>query len=187
MMVGRSTAHLEVVDRIERVARTDTEVLIIGPTGVGKELYARHLHACSHRASEAFVAVNCAGIPTQLLENELFGHAAGAYTGARSALGGLVEAAEGGTLLLDEINSLAIEGQVKLLRFLQSREYRRLGDARLRRANVRIVAATNSDLRAEADAGRFRRDLLFRLRVVPLVVKALAERTDDILPLADFF
>jgi DNA-binding NtrC family response regulator len=146
LLVGISAAHTQLVEKLEKVAPTDAEVLISGPTGVGKELYANYIHQHSARAKASLVAVNCGGLPVELIENELFGHVGGAFTGARPHSDGLVAAAEGGTLFFDEIDSLPLPCQVKLLRFLQDKEYRRLGETRLRRANVRIVAATNADL-----------------------------------------
>ncbi|WP_428269843.1 sigma 54-interacting transcriptional regulator [Haliangium sp.] len=184
-LVGRSPAHQRLLAQIEKIAPIGVEVLITGPSGVGKELYARHLHECSPRACAAFVAVNCGAIPTELFENEFFGHVAGAYTGAHTASEGLVVRAEGGTLFLDEVDALAALDQVKLLRFLQEKEYRRLGESHTRRADVRIVAATNADLARAVQDGRFRQDLFFRLRVVPLDVPPLAQRPDDIRPLLD--
>jgi DNA-binding NtrC family response regulator len=184
---GCSQAHLQLLDRIARVARTDAEILITGPSGVGKELYARYAHECSPRNKAAFVPVNCGSLPPDLLENELFGHVGGAFTGARPQSEGLVAVAEGGTLFLDEIGSLALIAQVKLLRFLQEKEYRRLGETRLRRANVRVIAATNSDLLAGVRDGQFREDLFFRLRVIPIEVLPLYQRPADIPVLLDEF
>jgi len=178
--VGVSAAHHQLVARIETVAVTDAEVLITGPSGVGKEYYARHVHDSSRRANRPFVAVNCGSIPDELFENELFGHVSGAFTGARPRSDGLVAAAEGGTLFLDEIDTLSVRNQVKLLRFVQEKQYRRLGESRTLRANVRIITATNTDLVAAMRDGRFREDLLFRIRVIPLEVPPLWERPDDI-------
>jgi len=186
-LVGNSSAHAELLSKLERVAKTDAEVLISGPSGVGKELYARRLHGLSRRSERAFVPVNCGALNADLLENEMFGHVAGAFTGARPVSEGLVAGAEGGTLFLDEVDSLLPAGQVKLLRFLQHKEYRRLGETRLRRANVRFVAATNSDLALLVKDGRFRADLFFRLRVVPLQVPSLCERREDIVPLFNYY
>src|SRR5690242_2056168 len=161
MLVGTSVVHTALVEKLQKVAPTDAEVLITGPTGVGKELYANYIHQHSARAKASLVAVNCGGLPVELLENELFGHVGGAFTGARPQSDGLVAAAEGGTLFFDEIDSLPLPCQVKLLRFLQEKEYRRLGETRLRRANVRIVAATNADLVAAVHTKSFRQDLFF--------------------------
>ncbi|MCA9679143.1 MAG: sigma-54-dependent Fis family transcriptional regulator [Kofleriaceae bacterium] len=177
---GRSEAHREILERIGRLARRDIEILILGPSGVGKEMYARTVHAESRRAARPFVALNCGAMPGELLENELFGHVAGAFTGARPCAPGLVEEAKGGTLFFDEIDALSLRNQVKLLRFLQEREYRRLGDTRVRTADVRIVAASNADLIAATQAGTFREDLLFRIRVAPIEIPPLRERPADI-------
>jgi two-component system, NtrC family, response regulator GlrR len=182
-LVGCSEAHRALLERLAKFAATDVEILITGPTGVGKELYARYVHQQSPRVKAAFVPVNCGAIPDTLLENELFGHVGGAFTGAQPQSDGVVAAAEGGTLFLDEIDALSLPCQVKLLRFIQEKEYRRLGESRTRRANVRFIAATNADLLATVHAGKFREDLFFRLRVVPVEVLALSKRPDDIRPL----
>jgi DNA-binding NtrC family response regulator len=179
-LIGESAAHRQILEKVSKIAATDAEVLISGPSGVGKELYARYVHQCSPRHKAGFVPVNCGALPVDLLENELFGHVSGAFTGASPRSDGLVAAAEGGTLFLDEVDALALGCQVKLLRFLQEKEYRRLGETRIRRANVRIIAATNTDLLAAVHDGRFREDLFFRLRVVPIEVPALCERPSDI-------
>jgi DNA-binding NtrC family response regulator len=175
------------MEKLKKIAPTDAEVLISGPTGVGKELYANYIHQHSARAKAPLVAVNCGGLPVELIENELFGHVGGAFTGARPHSDGLVAAAEGGTLFFDEIDSLPLPCQVKLLRFLQDKGYRRLGETRLRRANVRIIAATNADLVAAVRAKSFREDLFFRLRVVPVEVPSLVQRPEDILFLVNIF
>src|SRR5215470_14995046 len=185
--IGVSDAHRRLLELIERVAPTDVELLFYGETGVGKEHYARYAHDRSPRHQRPFVPVNCGSIPPELFENELFGHVGGAFTGARTRAAGLIEAAEGGTLFFDEVDALAPSNQVKLLRLLQQKEYRRLGDTRSLHTTARIVAATNCDLVCAARAGRFREDLLFRLRVVPVTVPPLRERRDDILPLLDAF
>jgi len=186
-LVGCSEAHRALLERLAKFAATDVEILITGPTGVGKELYARYVHQQSPRVKAPFVPVNCGAIPDTLLENELFGHVGGAFTGAQPQSEGVVAAAEGGTLFLDEIDSLTLPCQVKLLRFIQEKEYRRLGESRTRRANVRFIAATNMDLVAAVQAGKFREDLFFRLRVVPVEVLALSKRPDDIRPLFEQF
>ena len=178
--IGQSTPHKRVLDLISKIAATDVEILITGETGVGKERYARYVHECSPRSGHNFVAVNCGGMPSELFENELFGHVGGAFTGARQHSEGLVAEAENGTLFIDEVDSLPMPCQVKLLRFVQEKEYRRLGEARLRKANVRFIAATNADLQAAVRNGRFREDLLYRLRVIPVEVPPLRERRDDI-------
>lgn len=179
-LLGCSEAHLQLLNCIAKVARTEAEILISGPSGVGKELYAQYAHQCSPRSKAPFVPVNCGALPPELIENELFGHVGGAFTGARPNSEGLVAAAEGGTLFLDEVDSLALVAQVKLLRFLQEKEYRRLGETRLRRTNLRIIAATNTDLLAAVREGHFREDLFFRLRVIPIEVPPLCERPSDI-------
>jgi two-component system, NtrC family, response regulator GlrR len=182
-MVGCSAVHQRLLEQLTKFALTDAEILITGPTGVGKELYAKFVHHNSRRAKAAFVPVNCGAIPDALLENELFGHIGGAFTGAQPRSEGLVSAAEGGTLFLDEIDTLSLPCQVKLLRFVQEKEYRRLGEARTRSANVRFVAATNANLVEAVQAGRFREDLFFRLRVIPIEVPPLWRRKEDIRPL----
>ncbi|HWS89085.1 MAG TPA: sigma-54 dependent transcriptional regulator [Pyrinomonadaceae bacterium] len=179
-LIGQSTAHCRLIEKLTRASATTAEVLITGPTGVGKELYAQFVHRKSPRSERPFVAVNCGALPTDLLENELFGHVRGAFTGARAQSEGLVAEAESGTLFLDEVDSLSLPSQVKVLRFIQSKEYRRLGDTRVRRANVRIIAATNTDLLAAVQAGTFREDLFYRLRVFPVEVLPLRERREDI-------
>lgn len=181
--VGCSVAHRRIVETIRRLAPTDLEILITGPSGVGKERYARYAHDASKRAGSPFVAVNCGAIPAELIENELFGHVGGAFTGARSDAEGLVAEAESGTLFLDEVDALSQRNQVVLLRFLQEKEYRRLGEPRVRRADVRIVAATNCDLGTATREGRFRNDLLFRLRVASIEIPALRARPEDIVVL----
>lgn len=180
MLIGRSLAHRQLLEKLSKVAPTNAEVLISGPSGVGKELYARYVHRQSARCKASFVAVNCGAIPNELLENQLFGHIGGAFTGARPQCEGLVAEAEQGTLFLDEVDSLSLLSQVKLLRFLQEKEYRRLGETRIRRSNVRVIAATNTDLLAAMREGYFREDLFFRLRVVPIEVPSLRQRPEDI-------
>jgi two-component system, NtrC family, response regulator GlrR len=179
-LVGCSKTHKEVLDKLTRVAPTNAQVLLIGPSGVGKELYANHVHIHSQRRAQRFVPVNCGSLSGDLLENTLFGHVGGAFTGARSLSEGLVSEAEGGTLFLDEVNSLSGPCQTKLLRFLQDQKYRRLGEGRLRQANVRVIAATNTDLENAVREGCFRKDLFFRLRVFPVEIAALCRRPEDI-------
>jgi two-component system, NtrC family, response regulator GlrR len=179
-LIGRSPAHRRLLEKISRIAPTDAEVLITGPSGVGKELYARHIHKCSNRRQSAFVPLNCGALPTELFENEFFGHVGGAFTGARAHSDGLVTAAESGSLFLDEVDSLSLASQIKLLRYLEDGEYRRLGETQIRRSNVRFIAATNADLNISIRAGRFREDLFFRLRVVPIEVPPLRDRREDI-------
>ena len=182
-----SEAMAKVLDLARRVARVDTTVLITGESGVGKERIARLIHAESARAGGPFVAINCGAVPETLLESELFGHAKGAFTGAAQDRPGLFEAASGGTLLLDEIGEVPPAMQVKLLRVLQEREVRRVGENRNRRIDVRVLAATNRELLAEVHAARFRQDLYYRLRVIELKVPALRDRRADLLALARAF
>jgi DNA-binding NtrC family response regulator len=169
---------------LRRVAPTETTVLLLGESGTGKELFARALHALSPRSAGAFVAVNCAAIPESLLENELFGHERGAFTGAHRREPGRFERARGGTLLLDEIGELPLPVQGKILRVLEERTYERVGSSEPQRADVRLVAATNRDLQAMVEAGEFRSDLYFRLSVFPLELPPLRERPSDVAPIA---
>jgi transcriptional regulator with PAS, ATPase and Fis domain len=186
-LVARSAAMQRVLDLARRVARVESTALVTGESGVGKERIARLIHDESPRSGRPFVAVNCAAVAETLLESELFGHARGAFTGADRERPGLFEAASGGTLFLDEIGEVGPAMQVKLLRALQEREVRRVGENRARPVDVRIVAATNRDLAAEVAAGRFRQDLFYRLRVIELRVPPLRERPEDVLPLARLF
>lgn len=186
-IVYRSASQHALLQQLAKVAGTNAEVLITGPSGVGKELYAAYTHKCSRRCDRPFLTINCSNLSSHLLENEMFGHARGAYTGADAAVGGIVAAAEGGSLFLDEIDTLPIASQAKLLRFIQSREYRRLGDTTLRRADVRVIAASNANLDQLVQDGLFRNDLYFRLRVIPIEVAPLCERLEDIAPLIEHF
>jgi len=186
-LVVQSAAMRQVIDLARRVAHVDSTVLITGESGVGKERIARFIHEESSRAAGPFVAINCGAVPETLLESELFGHARGAFTGATQDRAGLFEAAHGGTLLLDEIGEVPPAMQVKLLRVLQEREVRRVGENRGRPIDVRLLAATNRNLVDEIHAARFRQDLYYRLRVVEITVPALRDRRDDILPLARTF
>lgn len=172
---------------LKQIAPSDASVLIMGETGTGKELVARHIHQLSHRHHQPFVAVNCGAFAESLVEAELFGHEKGAFTGALAAKGGWFEEADGGTLFLDEIGDLPLAIQVKLLRVLQEQEVVRLGSRKSTRINVRVLAATNVNLEQAIDAGHFREDLYYRLNVVSLVLHPLRDRAGDILPLARHF
>jgi len=183
-IIAKSTRMREVVDLARRVAKVDSTVLITGESGSGKERVGRLVHEESTRAAGPFIAVNCGAITETLLESELFGHARGAFTGATQDRPGLFEAASGGTLLLDEVGEVSPGMQVKLLRVLQEREVRRVGENKNRPVDVRVVAATNRDLAHGVAGGSFRQDLYYRLKVVELHVPPLRERRDDVLPLA---
>jgi two-component system, NtrC family, response regulator GlrR len=186
-LIGQHERFVSEISKIPLVARSDASVLISGETGTGKEIVARAIHYLSRRAGKAFIPINCGAIPVELLENELFGHERGAFTGADGARDGLIHEAEGGTLFLDEVNCMPLFAQVKLLRFLQSKEYRRLGSTQSLKGNVRVVAAANADLEAELAAGTLRRDLYYRLNVVPIVLPPLRARGNDIILLARHF
>ncbi len=186
-LVYTSEAMQSVVSLAVNVAPSDAPILITGPNGSGKEKLAEIIQANSRRRDKPFVRVNAGGLPDELLEAELFGAEAGAYTGATKARVGRFEAADGGTLFLDEIGNLSMAGQMKLLRVLQSGQFERLGSSTTRKVDVRIVSATNADLPRAIAAGAFREDLYFRLNVIELCVPPLAERSDDILPLAEAF
>lgn len=179
-LVGRSHEFRQVIRKVARLASSDATVLITGETGTGKELVAHAIHLQSSRGRAPFIPVNCGALPDNLIENELFGHARGAYTGAEQAGTGLLAEAEGGTLFLDELNSLSLSAQAKVLRLLQNREYRVLGSTRLLTANVRILAATNVDLTRAISRGDFRADLFHRLHVLSLEMPPLRERPTDI-------
>jgi two-component system response regulator AtoC len=186
-MVGRSASMRAVFQLIERVAPTQSTVMITGQSGTGKELIARAIHALSPRRHAPFVAVNCAAIPEGLIESELFGHEQGAFTHAHAARKGLFEEASGGTLFLDEVAELPVQLQVKLLRTLQEREVKRVGSNHSVKVDVRVIAATLRDLEEEVHAGRFRSDLYFRLNVIPVQAPPLSARAEDIPLLADLF
>jgi Nif-specific regulatory protein len=185
--VGRSTAFTETLRQAALVAPLDVPVLLTGDSGTGKTLLARIIHSNSQRATGPFVELNCAALPEALVENELFGSAAGGHSTARTAVEGKIAAAERGTLFLDEIGELPAAAQAKLLQFLQSKQYYRLGASQPLRADVRVIAATNADLRAAVAERRFREDLMYRLEVVPIRMPSLAERIDDIGLLIDHF
>jgi DNA-binding NtrC family response regulator len=186
-MIGNSPEMRKIYQVIEQAAPTGASVLITGESGTGKELVAQTIHQLSPRATFPFVAINCAAIPETLLESEIFGHEKGAFTGAADRRQGCFELADRGTLFLDEIGNLPLHQQSKLLRVLQSGEVERVGDSRPRQVNVRVLAATNVDLHAEVEAGRFREDLLFRLNTIEIQLPPLRERRDDVAPLANFF
>jgi DNA-binding NtrC family response regulator len=186
-IIGRSDVMQEVFRLVEQVAQARSTVLITGESGTGKELIAKAIHEASPRAGKPFVTVNSSNIPSELLESELFGHTRGAFTGAVAAKKGLFEVADGGSIFLDEIGDIPPETQVRLLRVIQEREFTPLGDTAPRRVDVRIVAATNIDLREAVKQGTFREDLYYRLAVVPIELPPLRDRREDILPLAQHF
>jgi DNA-binding NtrC family response regulator len=186
-LLGQSTCFLNVLARLPRIARTDAICILYGETGTGKELLARAIHYASPRQGQPFVPLNCGAVPDQLFENELFGHAKGAFTNASSAQSGLIAVAEGGTLFLDEVDALSSSAQIKLLRFLQDREYRPLGSSRTLRGDVRIIVATNTCLPQKVEERSFREDLFHRLNVLSVTLPPLRERVEDILILAEHF
>jgi two-component system, NtrC family, response regulator GlrR len=186
-MIGESAAFLSEIKKIPLLAKSDAIVLITGETGTGKELCARAIHYLSPRSRAPFMPINCGAIPVDLVENELFGHEKGAFTGASESRTGLIAEAEGGTVFLDEIDCLPLAAQVKLLRFLQEKEYRPLGSKKMKKADVRLLAAMNVDPQEAIAAGRLRQDLYYRLNVIPLVIPPLRERREDIALLAHHF
>jgi DNA-binding NtrC family response regulator len=186
-LVGQSESFLCAVKNIPPLAQSDATVLICGETGTGKELFARAIHYHSSRRNKPFIPVNCAALPDHLFENELFGHVKGAFTDATSSEKGLIAEAEGGTLILDEVDTLSPAAQAKLLRFLQSGEYRPLGWSRSVTASVRIIASTNTDLFDRVKAKLFREDLYFRLNALSVIIPPLRERVEDIIHLSDHF
>ena len=186
-IVGQSPALHAVLRQIELVAPTDAGVLILGESGTGKELVAREIHKRSLRNKKPMVRVNCASIPRELYESEFFGHVRGAFTGALKDRAGRFEVADGGTLFLDEVGEIPLDLQSKLLRVLQEQQYERVGEEKTRQVNVRVIAATNRDLKKEVEAGRFRQDLFYRLNVFPIEVAPLRERKEDIPVLAANF
>lgn len=186
-MVGRSESFRKAMDIARRVAQSTATVFISGESGSGKEVFAKSIHAWSPRQDAPFIALNCSAIPENLLESELFGHAKGAFTGAIDKKMGLFEEAEGGTIFLDEIGDMSLVLQAKLLRVLQERKIKRIGENQLRPIDVRVITATHKDLRHEVQEKRFREDLFFRLNVIPIKIPPLRERKEDILLLADYF
>ena len=186
-LVGESPLFLAVLKKIPVVANCDATVLMSGETGTGKELCARAIHYLSPRASKPFIPVNCGAIPTELVENELFGHMRGAFTSASSSQPGLIHGAHGSTLFLDDIDCLPLSAQVKLLRFLQEKEYRQLGSTKMCHADVRVISATNLDLEEALRQGKLRQDLYYRLSVIPLMLPPLRNRPEDIQLLARHF
>jgi formate hydrogenlyase transcriptional activator len=186
-IVGNSRALRKVLEQVSIVAPTDSTVLLHGETGTGKELIARAIHNVSSRRQRSFVRMNCAAIPTGLLESELFGHEKGAFTGAIMQKKGRFELADGGSLFLDEIGDISLELQPKLLRAVQEREFERLGSARTIQVNVRMIAATHRDLRSMIGKNQFREDLFYRLNVFPIEIPPLRERREDIPLLVDYF
>jgi two-component system response regulator GlrR len=186
-LVGDSETFLTEIEKVPLVAKCDASVLITGDTGTGKELCARAIHYLSPRASRSFLPVNCGAIPAELIENELFGHVSGAFTGAKTSQPGLIDEANGGTLFLDEIDCLPLMAQVKLLRFLQEKEYRPLGATKTAKADLRVIAATNANCEAAVREGRLRQDLYYRLNVIQLKLPMLRDRREDIPLLAHHF
>jgi transcriptional regulator with PAS, ATPase and Fis domain len=184
-IVGVSAEWREVLSQATRVAKTDTTVLVTGESGTGKEVVARFIHGASPRSHRPFVALNCAALPEQLLESELFGYERGAFTSAQQAKPGQIELASGGVLFLDEVTEMSLASQAKFLRVLQEREFQRLGGTRTIKANVRVIAATNCDLPKAVARGRFREDLLYRLQVFDIAIAPLRDRRADILPLSE--
>jgi Nif-specific regulatory protein len=186
-LIAKSPAILEKLEIVERVAKTDSSVLILGESGVGKELFAEQIHLKSPRNKRPFVRVNCAALPEGLLESELFGHVKGAFTNAISSRQGRFELADGGTIFLDEIGDLPLALQAKLLRVLQEKKFEKVGSDTTVTVDVRVLAATNKDIEKQVEEGQFRKDLYYRLNVLPLFIPPLRQRTEDIPALADFF
>ena len=186
-IIGKSQGFLKALDLARRVSNSAASVYISGESGTGKEVVARAIHNFGNRKDKPFIAINCSAIPENLLESELFGYAKGAFTGASDKKIGLFEEAQGGTLFLDEIGDLSLPLQAKLLRVLQERKIKRIGENQVRPIDVRVVSATHKDLTHEVNEKRFREDLFFRLNVIPIALPPLRERREDIIPLADFF
>ena len=185
-IVGQSPAVLEVIEKVNRVAKTDASVLITGETGTGKELFARAIHSASRRHDKPLIKLNCAALPSSLVESELFGHEKGAFSGAINRRIGRFELAQGGTIFLDEIGEVPLDVQVKLLRVLQEREFERVGGAEPIKVDVRVIAATNRDLPKAIRDGKFREDLYYRLNVFPIALPPLRERVGDVPLLVQF-
>jgi DNA-binding NtrC family response regulator len=186
-IVGESASFLREIEKIPVIAKSNSTVLISGETGTGKELCARAIHNLSERYGFPFVPVNCGAIPVDLVENELFGHRKGAYTGAHESQNGLISEADGGTIFLDEVDCLPLSAQVKLLRFLNDRDYRQLGSTEVIQSDVRVIASSNIRLDLAVNENRFRQDLYYRLNVIPLSLPPLRERREDIPVLARHF
>lgn len=183
-LIFKSIAMQKIVETIKKVSVVDSTVLVLGETGVGKSRLVRHLHEVSNRKNESFHEINCAALPTNLIESELFGYSGGSFTGAnREGKKGILESAHKGTLFLDEIGEMPLEIQAKLLQVLQEKTFRPIGGRELKKVDVRIVAATNRDLSMMVKQGTFRKDLYYRLNVIPILIPPLRERTEDILPL----
>lgn len=185
--IGESQQTLQIKEKAAKVAKTEAIVLLLGESGVGKEVVANHIHQFSRRKDKPYIQINCGAIPEELMEAELFGYEKGAFTGAHASKQGLLEAANGGTVLLDEIGEMPLPLQVKLLRTLQTNTITRVGGTKKRKLNIRFIAATNKDLKKEVAKGTFREDLYYRLNVVPINIPPLRERKADIVPLAMFF
>ncbi len=186
-IIGKSSLIKSAIEAAKKVAVTDATVLLTGETGTGKEVFAQAIHNASNRSKQNFVAVNCSAFGKELLENELFGHKAGAFTGAMKDSKGIFEEANNGTVFLDEIGEMPLDLQAKLLRVLESGEFLKVGDSKPTKVNVRIIAATNRDLQKEIDTGNFREDLYYRINIFNILLPSLRERTSDLEQLADFF
>jgi len=186
-IIGRSSALLDILKKIPSIAKTDASVVVYGESGTGKELIAKAIHYLSNRSENAFVTMNCGALPENLLETELFGYKKGAFTDATRDYDGLVKEADGGSLFLDEIGEISLNVQVKLLRFLQQKEYKPVGSTKVSYADVRFISATNRDLLKETKTGDFRKDLYYRLNIIPITLPSLWERREDIPILIDYF
>jgi len=186
-LIGESPIFLDAINKVSLVAKCDASVMISGETGTGKDLFAQAIHQLSLRANGPFIPVNCGAIPSELVENELFGHERGAFTGATDSRSGLIQEADGGTLFLDEIDCLPLLSQVKMLRFLQEKEYRPLGSTKIHQADLRVVTATNVDVEKAVRDGKLRKDLYYRLNLIPIILPPLRERREDINLLATNF